>query len=267
MTLESLLVFVPVSLLLILAPGPDNILVLTQGITMGRRAAMLSAAGASVGLVCHSILAAAGLSAIVQQSSAAFAIVRYVGAAYLLVLGVRSLISRGETIQTGSQVPPIGPRRIFIQGLLSNVMNPKIAIFFWPVCPNSPRRPPHPPPPIDDARLAVRDVDMDDLHRSRLVLRGRWRLDPATPRDDPCHRPANRRCLHRSRYSPCARETGMTRWPVGMRAAITIRDRADRQCQGRNEHHHVAFKFRFRSNRSIRDSMGGDRPGASGVAR
>lgn len=130
MTLESLLVFAPVSLLLILAPGPDNILVLTRGITMGRQAAMLSAAGASVGLVCHSILAAAGLSAIVQQSSAAFAIVRYVGAAYLLVLGVRSLISRGEKIQTGSQVPPIGPRRIFVQGLLSNVLNPKIAIFF-----------------------------------------------------------------------------------------------------------------------------------------
>lgn len=130
MTLESLLVFVPVSLLLILAPGPDNILVLTRGITMGRPAAMLSAAGASVGLVCHSILAAAGLSAIVQQSSAAFAIVRYVGAAYLLVLGVRSLISRGETIQTGSRVATIGPGRVFAQGLLSNVLNPKIAIFF-----------------------------------------------------------------------------------------------------------------------------------------
>lgn len=130
MTLETLVVFLPVSLLLILAPGPDNILVLTRGITMGRRAAMISAAGASAGLVCHSLFAAAGLSAIVQQSSAAFAIVKYLGAAYLLFLGVRSLLSRGETVLTQAGAPGIGPGRIFAHGVVSNVLNPKIAIFF-----------------------------------------------------------------------------------------------------------------------------------------
>jgi threonine/homoserine/homoserine lactone efflux protein len=129
MTLETLFVFVPVSLLLIIAPGPDNILVLTRGITMGRRAAMLSAAGTSMGLVCHSLLAAAGLSAIVQQSAVAFAIIKYVGAAYLLFLGARSLRNRGEMMLTG-EAAVIGTGRIFAQGALTNVLNPKVAIFF-----------------------------------------------------------------------------------------------------------------------------------------
>lgn len=125
MTLETLVVFVPISLLLIVAPGPDNILVLTRGITMGRRAAMISAAGASVGLVCHSLFAAAGLSAIVQQSAAAFATIKY-----LLFLGIRSLLGRGQTVLTQAGTPGIGPARIFAQGVFTNVLNPKVAIFF-----------------------------------------------------------------------------------------------------------------------------------------
>lgn len=130
MTPETLLVFVPVSLLLIAAPGPDNIPVLTRGITLGRRAAMISAAGASVGLVCHSLFAAAGLSAIVQQSTTVFAIAKYLGAAYLLFLGVRSLLGRRYPVWTRTGAPSIGPARIFAQGVVSNVLNPKITIFF-----------------------------------------------------------------------------------------------------------------------------------------
>jgi len=130
MTLESLLVFVPVSLLLILAPGPDNILVLTRGITLGRHAAMVSAVGASVGLVCHSLLAAAGLSAIVQQSATAFESIKYIGAAYLLFRGFRSLRSHNETVLAQAEPTSIGPVRIFAQGVLTNVLNPKVALFF-----------------------------------------------------------------------------------------------------------------------------------------
>jgi len=126
MTLESLLVFVPVSLLLILAPGPDNILVLTRGITLGRHAAMVSA----VGIVCHSLLAAAGLSAIVQQSATAFASIKYIGAAYLLFRGFRSLRSHNETVLAQAEPTSIGPVRIFAQGVLTNVLNPKVALFF-----------------------------------------------------------------------------------------------------------------------------------------
>lgn len=127
---ETLLVFVPVSLLLIVAPGPDNILVLTRGIAIGRRAAIISAAGASVGLVCHSLFAAAGLSAIVQQSTTAFTFIKYLGAAYLLFLGVRSLLRRDEMVLTEQEATRIGSGRIFTQGVVSNVLNPKIAVFF-----------------------------------------------------------------------------------------------------------------------------------------
>jgi threonine/homoserine/homoserine lactone efflux protein len=130
MTLDTLFVFLPISLLLILAPGPDSILVLTRGITMGRRAAIISATGVSIGLVCHSLFAAAGLSAIVQRSAAAFSIVKYLGAAYFLFLGVRALLGRGETDFSASARTGIGTGRIFIQGMLSNLLNPRIVIFF-----------------------------------------------------------------------------------------------------------------------------------------
>lgn len=68
----NLILFLTASLLVIAVPGPDNILVLTRGVTLGRRAALVSAAGASVGLVCHSLFAAAGLSVILARSAVAF---------------------------------------------------------------------------------------------------------------------------------------------------------------------------------------------------
>ena len=87
---SQLLLFLTASLIVIVAPGPDNVLVLTRGITLGRRAALVSAVGASVGLVCHSIFAAIGLSALLAQSAVAFSVVKYVGAAYLIYLGLKA---------------------------------------------------------------------------------------------------------------------------------------------------------------------------------
>ena len=85
----NLILFLTASLLVIVVPGPDNILELTRGVTLGRRAALVSAAGASVGLVCHSLFAAAGLSALLARSAVAFSVVKYAGAAYLIYLGLR----------------------------------------------------------------------------------------------------------------------------------------------------------------------------------
>ena len=125
----NLVLFLTASLVVILAPGPDNILVLTRGISQGRHAAMVSAAGASVGLVCHSLLAAAGLSAILAQSAVAFAVVKYAGAAYLIYLGAGALLSReGFSVSGGKGTLRL--RSVFAQGVASNVMNPKIAVFF-----------------------------------------------------------------------------------------------------------------------------------------
>ena len=126
----QLLLFLTASLVVIVAPGPDNILVLTRGVTLGRGAAMVSAAGASVGLVCHSVFAAVGLLAVLSQSVVAFSVVKYLGAAYLVYLGVRALLSREGFTMPRGEAPAVGLGSVFAQGVVSNVLNPKIAIFF-----------------------------------------------------------------------------------------------------------------------------------------
>ena len=129
MTDTNLLLFLTASLVVIVAPGPDNILVLTRGVSLGRRAALVSAAGASLGLVCHSVFAAVGLSALLAQSTVAFSVVKYAGAAYLIYLGIKTLLDK-DSFAIPDGVPSVGLRRVFVQAVASNVMNPKIAVFF-----------------------------------------------------------------------------------------------------------------------------------------
>ena len=125
----NLILFLAASLVVIVAPGPDNILVLTRGVTLGRKAALVSAAGASVGLVTHSLFAAAGLSVLLARSVVAFSVVKYVGAAYLIYLGVKALLDR-ESFVLAEGTPRVGLRSVFAQAVASNVLNPKIAVFF-----------------------------------------------------------------------------------------------------------------------------------------
>ncbi|CAA9417406.1 MAG: hypothetical protein AVDCRST_MAG22-2310 [uncultured Rubrobacteraceae bacterium] len=126
----NLILFLAASLVVIVAPGPDNILVLTRGMTLGRGAALVSAAGASTGLVCHSLFAAAGLSAILERSAVAYAVVKYVGAAYLVYLGVKSLLDRDAFALPEGGVASPRLRSVYAQAVASNVFNPKIAVFF-----------------------------------------------------------------------------------------------------------------------------------------
>ena len=126
----NLVLFLTASLALIFAPGPDNILVLTRGVAQGRGAALVSAAGASLGLVVHSVLAAVGLSALLAQSAVAFSVVKYVGAAYLIYLGLRALLGReGFTIPSDDAAAPV-LRNVLFQAFATNVLNPKVALFF-----------------------------------------------------------------------------------------------------------------------------------------
>ncbi len=127
---SGLIIFLTASLVVIVAPGPDNILVLTRGVTLGRRAALVSAAGATVGLVCHSLFAAAGLSALLAQSAVAFSVVKYAGAAYLIYLGIAALLNRERFVLAERGTPSVGLRSVFTQAVASNVLNPKIAVFF-----------------------------------------------------------------------------------------------------------------------------------------
>ncbi|CAN5146997.1 LysE family translocator [soil metagenome] len=127
---SSLLLFLTAALALIATPGQDNLYVLTRGIAQGRRAALVSSWGVCAGLLVHTTLAAVGLSAILASSAAAFQVVKYAGAAYLVYLGVRTILDRkGFSVPEGGR-PVARLRAVFTQGMVSNVLNPKVALFF-----------------------------------------------------------------------------------------------------------------------------------------
>jgi len=123
------LLFIGVSWALILAPGPDMLYVISRGIAHGRRAGILSAIGVVCGILVHTTAAALGLTLILQTSALAFLLVKYVGAAYLIYLGIKSWRDTGA-LRLQTAVPTVRSSAVFWQGVLSNVFNPKIAIFF-----------------------------------------------------------------------------------------------------------------------------------------
>src|SRR5687767_4887307 len=121
--------FITVSWALIIAPGPDVLYVITRGMTHGRGAGMLSAIGVICGILVHTTAAALGLTLIFQTSALAFLIVKYLGALYLIYLGIKSWRDKSNFhLQRSSAT--VSSRQLFWQGVLSNVLNPKIAIFF-----------------------------------------------------------------------------------------------------------------------------------------
>lgn len=121
--------FVLASAALAIAPGPDILYVLAKGISQGRRAAIVSAAGFCSGLTVHTAASVCGLSALLVASATAFTIVKLLGAAYLVYLGLRAIFSRG-LITLPENATPLTARKIFTQAFLMNVLNPKVALFF-----------------------------------------------------------------------------------------------------------------------------------------
>ena len=128
----SIVLFVVASLAVIVAPGPDNVYVLTRGVAQGREVALASAWGMCSGLLFHTTLAAVGLSAILARSAVVFSVVKYVGAAYLVYLGVRALLSKEEFSPSAEKTPASRARlrSFFLRGLTMNLLNPKVAVFF-----------------------------------------------------------------------------------------------------------------------------------------
>jgi len=121
--------FVGISWALIIAPGPDMLYVITRGISHGRKAGVLSAIGVVCGILVHTTAAALGLTLILQSSAIAFLLVKHVGATYLLYLGIKAWRDK-STFSLQSPTSVMNSRALFWQGVLSNVLNPKIAIFF-----------------------------------------------------------------------------------------------------------------------------------------
>jgi threonine/homoserine/homoserine lactone efflux protein len=127
--LAKLLVFLTAALLLAIAPGPGMLYVLSRSLAGGKREGILSALGTFTGGMVHVIAAAAGVSLILARSALAFATVKYVGAAYLCFLGVRMIMDARSGNELPQAVEADG-RKPFWQGIGTEVLNPKTALFF-----------------------------------------------------------------------------------------------------------------------------------------
>jgi RhtB (resistance to homoserine/threonine) family protein len=128
---HDLALFIVSGLLLNIAPGPDSLLIMTRSATQGWRAGCAAALGIGTGTLVHVLAAALGLSALLATSATAFTIIKYVGAAYLLYVGAGMLRGgEGKPAQEAVTVPALPYRKIFVQGFLTNVLNPKVALFF-----------------------------------------------------------------------------------------------------------------------------------------
>lgn len=122
-------IFFAASWVLIITPGPDMIYVITRGVSQGRRAGVVSAAGVTLGILIHTLFAACGLAIILRTSALAFLVVKLAGAVYLIYLGIRAFIDKAD-FDLANTKPKAGMRAVFVQGILCNVLNPKIALFF-----------------------------------------------------------------------------------------------------------------------------------------
>ncbi len=116
--------------LLVPCPGPDNVLVVSLGLSRGRLPAVLAAWGMVSGVLVHTMAAALGISAILRASPAAFRSVQIVGACYLLYLAWRILQERGGGPAVNAERAPVGRWALYRRGFLMNVLNPKVALFF-----------------------------------------------------------------------------------------------------------------------------------------
>lgn len=129
MTLETLITFTLASTLLSLAPGPDNIFVLMQSALHGARAGLLVTLGLCTGLIVHTSLVAAGVAAIFLVNDLAFMLLKFAGAAYLIYLAIGAWRA-GTSALPADQVPQQSALHLYRRGIIMNLSNPKVAIFF-----------------------------------------------------------------------------------------------------------------------------------------
>jgi len=130
----TVLSFLGVAVLLTLMPGPDNLFVLAQSISQGKKAGIATALGLCSGLIVHVAAAALGISAIIYQSAIAFAIVKYAGAAYLLYLAWKSFREKESGLTLNDQ-KSLNYRSLYKKGILMNILNPKVSLFFLALLP------------------------------------------------------------------------------------------------------------------------------------
>ena len=203
----AFLVFALASLALAIVPGPAVLYIVAQSVQGGRRAGVVSALGVSTGGMVHVAAAVIGLSAVLAASATAFTIVKIAGAVYLVWLGIRTLLSRDDSIAGRRAEPTMA--RTYRQGVIVNVLNPKTALFFLAFLPQFVD-----PDGSTRGQLALlgrhvrrdRPHDRPDLGRRRRHGRRRPEAEPDVPPDpalrlgDDLHRP--RRACRGDRSQP-----------------------------------------------------------------
>ena len=131
---SQVILFLVTSILIILIPGQDMILVMSRGLTQGAKAGIVTAAGVSIGLLGHTILAALGLGALLLSSELLFAVFKIIGALYLTYMGIGLFLSNTDELKLDE--PDKKPlKKLFIEGALSNISNPKVTIFYFAFLP------------------------------------------------------------------------------------------------------------------------------------
>ena len=132
---QHLLLFIAAGWLLNLTPGPDVLYIVTHSLRSGAKAGIVAGLGITAGCFVHIFAAALGVSALLAASATAFTVLKYVGAAYLVWVGIRILVAKApqaapDLVAQAASAKPRGLKAVFMGGFLTNVLNPKVAIFF-----------------------------------------------------------------------------------------------------------------------------------------
>lgn len=127
-SIESLLAFGIASLALLVIPGPAVLYIINRSVADGRNVALAAVAGLEMGNFMHVIAATVGLSAVIATSAATFSAVKWIGAVYLIYIGIRTLATKPQAVSQLND--PMSRRRAFTQGIVVNTFNPKVALFF-----------------------------------------------------------------------------------------------------------------------------------------
>jgi threonine/homoserine/homoserine lactone efflux protein len=128
---SQLLGFLAAAIVVTASPGPDNLMILSMGVSRGRRHGMAFGLGAALGCLSHTTLAAIGVSALIAASPLAFTALKVCGGLYLVWLGVQALRSGGAAFRPGeARAPADSLRGLFVKGLIANAINPKVILFF-----------------------------------------------------------------------------------------------------------------------------------------
>ena len=128
--IQNLYLFFIASLLLNLTPGNDMIYVASRSVTQGVKAGIISALGIFFGCFVHILAAVLGLSLILAKSVVAFEVIKFIGAGYLIYLGIKALITKADFDKQDRKLPHLNKWKLLKQGMITNALNPKVALFF-----------------------------------------------------------------------------------------------------------------------------------------